>query len=528
VTDPAGNGGSRISRSQLIAGLVLMLVFGLAVVGLIALVMFGRGDAGSAPRPGPTAGTGWLSTDQVRPAPEIALTDEQANPFSLAEVRGSPTLVFFGYTHCPDVCPATFGVVNQAMREAGGGVRVVFVSVDPERDTTEAMAQYVRYMPTGYTGLTGTPAEIRRVTDDWGVTYARIDTGSASGYAMAHTADLYLLDAEGRLRARFPFGTEEPPIVAALQELLAEAAAVPTPGPAPASPAATARPATAPPAATGTLQPVLVSTSVWSGGGSPVILSLFDQAGRRLDGSIPVRVRLVDGRGAPVGEGVEAVPVRPSGIAVTSYVATLDIPTPGRWRLEVTAAEGSSVLRGTTDIGVWDGGATPALGAPAPDARTPTITDVGGDPLLVTTQPQPDLRLSQTSTADARAAGQPYVLIVDSYAFQVSPACGRALLMARSMLDRWRDVAFIHLEPYRYEVVTYQPRIEGSIQDPRLTEIAAAWGLGPEPWTAFTVPWVFVVDGEGIVRAKYHGVFGSEDVDVILSLITGDGVLAAR
>ena len=133
--------------------------------------------------------------------------------------------------------------------------------------------------------------------------------------------------------------------------------------------------------------------------------------------------------------------------------------------------------------------------------------------------------MSQTSTADARAAGKPYVLVVDSSRFKVSPACGRALSMVRFLLDRWTDVPFIHLEPFEYQVITDEPVLSGSLADPPLNRWAAAFGLGDEVWPATEMPWIFVVDGDGIVRAKYTGIVGSADVDVILSMIEGTHVV---
>ena len=178
---------------------------------------------------------------------------------------------------------------------------------------------------------------------------------------------------------------------------------------------------------------------------------------------------------------------------------------------------------GSAPLDVLDPGATAAIGAAAPSARTPTLTDVGGVVRAVTTDPAPDLRLSQTSTVDALAAGRPFVLVADSTRFRVSPACGRAIVMARYLLDRWRDVAFIHLEPYRYTVVADTAVLEGTLAAPTLTDPAAAWGIGGDPWGPRSMPWIFVVDGHGIVRAKYQGVSGSDDVDVIVSLIAQGG-----
>ncbi len=141
----------------------------------------------------------------------------------------------------------------------------------------------------------------------------------------------------------------------------------------------------------------------------------------------------------------------------------------------------------------------------------------------MTTDPAPDLRLSGTSTVDALAAHQPFVLVIDSSRFRVSPVCGRAIIMARYLLDRWRDVAFIHLEPYRYRVIEDTAVLDGTLDAPTLTDPAAAWGIGGAPWGARSMPWTFVVDGDGIVRAKYQGVTGTEDVDVMLALIVAGG-----
>jgi len=174
---------------------------------------------------------------------------------------------------------------------------------------------------------------------------------------------------------------------------------------------------------------------------------------------------------------------------------------------------------GTAAVSALDPGTTAPLGARAPGIRTPTLADVGGVVRALTTDPAPDLRMSRRSTVDALAAGQPFVLVVDSVRFKVSPACGRAVVMARYLLDRWRDVAFIHHEPYRYSVVADTPVLDGTLEAPTLTDPAIAWGVGGDPWGAASMPWVFVVDGEGLVRAKYQGVMGSDDVDVVLALI---------
>ena len=154
-------------------------------------------------------------------APPIELTDPNDRPFSLASLRGTPTFVFFGYTHCPDVCPATVGTIGLALEAYGPGPRAVYVSVDPERDTTTWLREYGRYLPTAFTTLTGSADSIRSTADAWGVHYAKVETGIAGAYSMSHTADVFLVDATGTIRASFPFGTSSEAMTAVLRSVVA-------------------------------------------------------------------------------------------------------------------------------------------------------------------------------------------------------------------------------------------------------------------------------------------------------------------
>ena len=157
------------------------------------------------------------------PAPAPAL-DGLVNPdnstFDIATLQGEPTLVFFGYTHCPDVCPATMGELFGVFEEEPEA-QAVFVSVDPERDTPEFLEEWTRYLPPNLHAVTGTPGAIRRAADGWGVKYARVETTSTAGYTMSHTADLYLLDENGQLLVTYPFGTTSAEIVEDLRTLAA-------------------------------------------------------------------------------------------------------------------------------------------------------------------------------------------------------------------------------------------------------------------------------------------------------------------
>ncbi len=226
VSQPGDDSGSALDRAfWLVVGLAAVLV----VVMLAGLALGGRpsnapgvaGGSPSSPSGSPPIDVGSYLDPVAREAAPIELTDPTDRPFSLASLRGAPTFVFFGYTHCPDVCPATIGTIGLAMEAYGSGPRAVFVSVDPERDTTTWLREYVRYLPAGFTALTGTAARIRSTADAWHVQYAKVETGVAGAYAMSHTADVFLVDAAGMLRASFPFGTSSEAMTAVLRAVVA-------------------------------------------------------------------------------------------------------------------------------------------------------------------------------------------------------------------------------------------------------------------------------------------------------------------
>ncbi len=541
AVSPHGDDTTRILDSGFWLVVVMAVVLGVLV---LASALSGRltpgapGPRGGAaasgsPSPGAPVDVASYLYPVSREAPSIALTDPDGRPFSLASLRGQPAFVFFGYTHCPDVCPATIGTVGLTMEAFGPGPRAVFVSVDPERDTTTWLKEYIRFLPAGFVALTGTSAEIRATADAWDVRYARVETGVPGAYSMSHTADVYLVGADGTLRARFPFGTSSEAMTAVLRTVAAiPAASAPAATPAPTATALATPPSTSPAASTTpavsagpvvALDVQVVSSSVWAGAAGPVIVTLSADGARLDDVALRPSVQLVTVTGDRIGTVVEATPVRPPGETSVFYVADLPVPIAGAWRVEVIASTATTSLIGSAALVALDPGTTAPLGAGAPTIRTPTLADVGGVARAVTTDPAPDLRLSQRSTADALTAHQPFVLVVDSSRFRVSPACGRAIVMARYLLDRWRDVAFVHLEPYRYSVVADTAVLDGTLESPTLTDPAAAWGVGGDPWGPRSMPWVFVVDGNGVVRAKYQGVMGTDDVDVVLALIAQGG-----
>jgi protein SCO1/2 len=181
----------------------------------------GPGQASLEPSSSPAAaaipplGVRETAYDPPRPAPALRLTDQDGRAFDLASLRGTPVLVYFGYTHCPDVCPTTLADIRDALRLVEAPPRVVFVTVDPARDDAAAMKRYVDYYQSGFIGLTGSEAEIAAAAAAWGVSYRKLDSGSASGYAMAHSTETYLLDASAMLRHHLFFGAS-PTLIADL------------------------------------------------------------------------------------------------------------------------------------------------------------------------------------------------------------------------------------------------------------------------------------------------------------------------
>lgn len=163
--------------------------------------------------------------DPPAPAADFTLTDHDRQPFRLSEQRGKVVVLFFGYTHCPDVCPATlasFQQITQELDAQAGGVTFVFVSVDPERDTPDALRAHVGYFKADIHGLTGTRAELEPVYQNYSVTAQKVETGTASEYVINHTARTYVIDKDGNLRLTYPFGFENKKIVEDLRHLIEE------------------------------------------------------------------------------------------------------------------------------------------------------------------------------------------------------------------------------------------------------------------------------------------------------------------
>jgi protein SCO1 len=149
---------------------------------------------------------------QPRPLEPFSLVDHRGEPFTSDQLNGRWTFTFFGYTHCPDICPNALGVLNAVDTRLARDpalhrdLQVVFVSVDPERDTPEQLAQFVPYFNPSFIGLSGTPEQVRDFTGQIGIMYMRTPAPggeSEEGYFVDHTSSIMLFDPKGRLHALF-------------------------------------------------------------------------------------------------------------------------------------------------------------------------------------------------------------------------------------------------------------------------------------------------------------------------------------
>jgi protein SCO1/2 len=131
----------------------------------------------------------------------LELNDHTGRARTLQDFRGKAVVVFFGFTHCPDVCPTTLAELAQAIKQLGPDaqrVQVLFVSVDPERDTPQALAKYVTAFDARFLGLRGDAAATQRVAKEFRIYYERRKTGDS--YSVDHSSQSYVIDPQGRLR----------------------------------------------------------------------------------------------------------------------------------------------------------------------------------------------------------------------------------------------------------------------------------------------------------------------------------------
>ena len=172
---------------------------------------------------------GWIGWDAWKGGqPSIggafALTDQDGRPFSSDSLKGKPTLIYFGYTFCPDVCPTSLLLMETAIAKLGPDaarkVNLVFITVDPERDTSKLIKGYVTNFGPTFIGLTGTPAEIASVTRAYRVYSQKVPGKEGGPYLMDHSSIVYVLDRNGRFVTHFTHEAKAEAIAAAVQRLL--------------------------------------------------------------------------------------------------------------------------------------------------------------------------------------------------------------------------------------------------------------------------------------------------------------------
>ena len=155
---------------------------------------------------------------------DFNLIDHNGRRRALIDFHGKAVALFFGYTHCPDVCPTTMGELAQTLKLLGKDadkVQVLFVTLDPKRDTPAVLAQYVPSFHPSFLGLTGTEAEIAATAKSFKAFYQTQPSSSKMGYTLDHSSNTFVFDPQGRLRLTYGYGRGAAPIVHDIKQLLA-------------------------------------------------------------------------------------------------------------------------------------------------------------------------------------------------------------------------------------------------------------------------------------------------------------------
>ncbi len=163
--------------------------------------------------------------DSPQPAPDITLMDQHSQSFDLAAQKGNIVLVFFGYTNCPDICPATMANLSQLYDRLGAqakNVRVVFVTVDPQRDTASQLQEFMAKFDSSFIGLTGMQQDLAPVWKSYGVFIQSQPIAGSSNYLENHSDAIYLVDKAGRLRLTYAYDTPVSDMLSDVLHLLKE------------------------------------------------------------------------------------------------------------------------------------------------------------------------------------------------------------------------------------------------------------------------------------------------------------------
>lgn len=155
---------------------------------------------------------------------QFDLVDQNGNPVDETVFAGHPSALFFGFTHCPEVCPTTMAEMSawfDALGEEGGDLRAYFVSVDPQRDTPAILGDYISWVSDRITGITGDPEQIDVLARAWGVFYEKVPL-DGGGYTIDHTASVFLLDRQGQFQGTIAYREDMETALGKLRNLLAK------------------------------------------------------------------------------------------------------------------------------------------------------------------------------------------------------------------------------------------------------------------------------------------------------------------
>lgn len=165
-----------------------------------------------------------LELTAPHPAPDFTL-ESADGPVQLSDFKGKFVFLYFGYTFCPDACPTTMATLAQLEQQLGtkaDQVEVIMITVDPERDTAEILAEYVAHFDDSFIGLTGDKADIDAAGAPFGLYYEKAEGSAATGYLVSHTTRVYLLDPEQNARMAYALDATVDDIAADIQFLLNE------------------------------------------------------------------------------------------------------------------------------------------------------------------------------------------------------------------------------------------------------------------------------------------------------------------
>ena len=161
--------------------------------------------------------------ENIKIGGDFELTSQLKQPYSSIQSRGKVIMLFFGFTHCPDVCPNTLSTVQTVLGQLGKQaehVQPIFISVDPQRDTPEVLKSYLQYFGNNFIGLTGTNQEIDKVIEQFNGFYSYEGNVSEGQYTVDHTTNLYIINKMGEVTNIMPYGLPPEAITEVIQKLL--------------------------------------------------------------------------------------------------------------------------------------------------------------------------------------------------------------------------------------------------------------------------------------------------------------------